>query len=175
MVFAQKALGLQPSPMDAWLTARGVRTLALRMERHSATALALAEWLESQKGVRSVVYPFLRSHPQYRLARRQMKLGSGIVTLDLGGSARSALRFCERLRWFTLAESLGGVESLVCHPASMTHAAVPAAVRRQVGISDGLIRLSDGIEDFQDLREDLAEALAHRGAVGGRRSRRRRA
>lgn len=162
LVFAQKALGLQPSPLDAWLTARGIRTLALRMERHTANALSLARWLEQQPGIRSVAYPFLKSHPQHRLARRQMGGGSGIVTVDLGCSAKAALRFCERLRWFTLAESLGGVESLVCHPASMTHAAVPAEVRRQVGIGDGLIRLSVGIEEVEDLRNDLAEALAHR-------------
>jgi cystathionine gamma-synthase len=159
MVFAQKALGLQPSPFDAWLTARGVRSLGLRMERHSETAESLARWLEQQPGVRWVRYPWLRSHPQYRLARRQMSGGSGLVVLDLGLSTRDTLRFCERLRWFTLAESLGGVESLVCHPATMTHASMPAEVRCRVGIGDGLIRLSVGLEDFQDLRGDLAQAL----------------
>jgi cystathionine gamma-synthase len=161
MVFAQKALGLQPSPFDAWLTARGVRTLALRMERHSSSALALAQWLEQEPSIPWVRHPFLRSHPQYRLARRQMNRGSGVVTFDLGYSAQDALRFCERLRWFTLAESLGGVESLVCHPATMTHASVPAEVRRRVGIGDGVIRLSVGLEDLEDLRHDLARALQH--------------
>jgi cystathionine beta-lyase/cystathionine gamma-synthase len=159
MVFAQKALGLQPSPFDAWLTTRGQRTLALRMERHCANALALARWLETRRGVTRVRYPFLRSHPQHALARRQMKAGSGILTLELDCSARAALAFCRRLRLFTLAESLGGVESLICHPASMTHASVPPAVRRQVGITDGLLRLSVGIEDVEDLREDIDLAL----------------
>jgi len=159
MVFAQKALGLQPSPFDAWLTARGQRTLALRMDRHSATALELARWLETHAGVRAVRYPFLPSHPQYELARRQMKSGSGILTAELECSAAEALAFCRRLRLFTLAESLGGVESLVCHPATMTHASVPAEVRRQVGISDGLVRFSVGIEDVEDLRRDLEAAL----------------
>jgi len=159
MVFAQKALGLQPSPFDAWLTTRGQRTLALRMERHCANALALARWLEKRKGVRMVRYPFLPSHPQYKLARRQMKAGSGIIVAELDCSAKAALAFCRRLRLFTLAESLGGVESLVCHPATMTHASVPPAVRRQVGIGDGLIRFSVGIEDVADLRHDMDAAL----------------
>lgn len=159
LVFAQKALGLQPSPFDAWLTTRGVRTLDLRMERHSANALALAQWLESQAAVRRVRYPFLSSHPQQALARTQMKLGSGILTAELACSAEAALAFCHRLRLWTLAESLGGVESLVCHPPTMTHASVPAEVRRQVGISDGLLRFSAGLEDFEDLRNDLDQAL----------------
>jgi cystathionine gamma-synthase len=159
MLFAQKALGLQPSPFDAWLTLRGIRTLALRMERHSATALELARWLETRKGVRKVRYPFLPSHPQYELARRQMKGGSGIIIAELECSAEAAIAFSRRLRLFTLAESLGGVESLICHPATMTHASVPAEVRRKVGIGDGLLRFSVGIEDFEDLRRDIDEAL----------------
>jgi cystathionine gamma-synthase len=159
MVFAQKALGLQPSPFDAWLTTRGQRTLALRMERHCANALALAAWLETRKGVRRVRYPFLPSHPQYELARRQMKAGSGLIVAELDGSVEAALAFCRQLRLFTLAESLGGVESLICHPASMTHASVPPEVRRQVGISDGLLRFSVGIEDVADLRHDIDAAL----------------
>ena len=159
MIFAQKALGLQPSPFDAWLTTRGQRTLALRMERHCVNALELARWLEKRPGVRRVRYPFLPSHPQYKLARRQMKAGSGIFIAELDCSAKTALAFCRRLRLFTLAESLGGVESLICHPASMTHASVPAAVRKQVGISDGLLRFSVGIEDVEDLRQDLDETL----------------
>lgn len=159
MVFAQKALGLQPSPFDAWLTTRGQRTLALRMERHCANALQLAQWLENRRGVRHVRYPFLPSHPQYELARRQMKAGSGIFIAELDCAAEQALAFCRRLRLFTLAESLGGVESLVCHPATMTHASVPPEVRRQVGIGDGLLRFSVGIEDPEDLRRDLDEAL----------------
>lgn len=159
MIFAQKALGLQPSPFDAWLTARGQRTLALRMERHCANALELARWLETRPGVKMVRYPFLPSHPQYELARRQMRAGSGILIVELDCSCETALQFCRQLRLFTLAESLGGVESLICHPASMTHASVPAEVRRKVGIGDGLLRLSVGIEDVADLRDDLDTAL----------------
>lgn len=159
MIFAQKALGLQPSPFDAWLTTRGQRTLALRMERHSANALELARWLETRRGVRLVRYPFLPSHPQYELARRQMKAGSGILIAELDCSAEAALAFCRRLRLFTLAESLGGVESLICHPPTMTHASVPVEVRHQVGIGDGLLRFSVGIEDVEDLRRDIDQAL----------------
>ena len=159
MDFAQKALGLQPSPFDAWLTTRGQRTLGLRMERHCANALELARWLEVRKGVRRVRYPFLPSHPQYDLARRQMRGGSGMVIAEFDCTEEKALAFCRRLRLFTLAESLGGVESLVCHPPTMTHAQVPAKVRHAVGISDGLIRFSVGIEDVEDLRRDIDEAL----------------
>lgn len=159
LIFAQKALGLQPSPFDAWLTTRGQRTLALRMERHCANALELARWFETRPGVRRVRYPFLPSHPQEALARRQMRAGSGLFTAELDCSCDAALAFCRRLRLFTLAESLGGVESLICHPPSMTHASVPPEVRRQVGIGDGLLRFSVGIEDVEDLRQDLDTAL----------------
>ena len=159
MVFAQKALGLQPSPFDAWLTTRGARTLAVRMERHCANALELARWLESRKGVRMVRYPFLPSHPQFALAQRQMRGGSGMLIAELDCPEEKALEFCRRLRLFPLAESLGGVESLVCHPPTMTHAGVPQKVRHAVGIHDGLIRFSVGIEDVEDLRADLDEAL----------------
>jgi len=159
MDFAQKALGLQPSPFDAWLTTRGQRTLALRMERHCANALELARWLESRAGVRMVRYPFLPSHPQYELAKRQMRGGSGMLIAEFDCSEEKALAFCRRLRLFTLAESLGGVESLVCHPPTMTHAQVPAKIRHAVGIADGLIRFSVGIEEVEDLRRDIDEAL----------------
>jgi len=159
MIFAQKALGLQPSPFDAWLTTRGQRTLALRMERHCANALELSRWLESRKGVRMVRYPFLPSHPQYELARRQMSGGAGIVIAELDCPAETALSFCRKLKYFTLAESLGGVESLICHPPTMTHASVPPEVRRKVGIGDGLIRFSVGIEDVQDLQNDIDHTL----------------
>jgi cystathionine beta-lyase/cystathionine gamma-synthase len=161
MTFAQKALGLQPSPFDAWLTARGQRTLALRMERHCANALELACWLETRKGVRLVRYPFLPSHPQHELARRQMKGGSGILIVELDCSAEAALQFCRQLKLFTLAESLGGVESLICHPPTMTHASVPREVRLKVGIGDGLLRFSVGIEDVEDLRQDIDQAMKH--------------
>jgi cystathionine beta-lyase/cystathionine gamma-synthase len=159
LIFAQKALGLQPSPFDAWLTTRGQRTLGLRMDRHSANALELARWLERRRGVRSVRYPYLPSHPQYRLARRQMTAGSGILIAELDCSAEAALEFCRRLEYFTLAESLGGVESLICHPPTMTHASVPPDIRRNLGIRDGLLRFSVGIEDVEDLRRDIDNAL----------------
>lgn len=159
MIFAQKALGLQPSPFDAWLTARGQRTLALRMERHSENALILASWLEKRAGVKSVRYPFLSSHPQNELALRQMKSGSGIFLAELDCSEEKALDFCRNLKYFTLAESLGGVESLVCHPPSMTHASIPREVRHRVGIGDGLLRFSVGIEDVEDLKGDLEDQL----------------
>ena len=119
----------------------------------------LASWLESRKGVRMVRYPFLPSHPQYELAKRQMRGGSGMLIAEFDCSQEQALDFCRRLRLFTLAESLGGVESLVCHPPTMTHAQVPAKVRHAVGITDGLIRFSVGIEDVEDLRRDIDEAL----------------
>lgn len=160
MVFAQKALGLQPSPFDAWLTTRGARTLELRMQRHCENGLAVASWLEGRGKVRSVRYPFLPSHPQYALARRQMAGGSGIILVDLDAGTGAALDFCRRLRLFTLAESLGGVESLICHPATMTHASVPPDVRRKVGIEDGMVRLSVGIENAPDLIADLEQGLA---------------
>jgi len=163
MDFAQKALGLQPSPFDTWLVTRGQRTLGLRMERHCASALTLATWLETLPGIRSVRYPFLPSHPQYELAKRQMRGGSGVLIADLDCSEEAALAFCRRLRLFTLAESLGGVESLVCHPATMTHAGVPRSVREAVGIRPGMVRFSVGIEDVADLRRDISEAFA--GAV----------
>jgi cystathionine gamma-synthase len=159
LVFAQKALGLQPSPFDAWLTARGQRTLALRMERHCANALELARWLEMRRGVRRVRYPFLPSHPQHDLARRQMKGGSGILIAELDCPEEEALQFCRHLRLFTLTESLGGIESLICHPPTMTHASVPRDVRLKVGIGDGLLRFSVGIEDIDDLRQDIDDAL----------------
>ncbi|MDA3962572.1 MAG: PLP-dependent aspartate aminotransferase family protein [Planctomycetota bacterium] len=160
MIFAQKALGLQPSPFDTWLTARGVKTLALRMERHCSNALALAEHLEAHPKVRFVRYPFLPSHPQHELAKRQMSGGSGIIVFELDAKLEAVIACAKQLELFTLAESLGGVESLACHPASMTHASVPAEVRAQVGITDGLLRLSVGIEDLADLRADLDQALA---------------
>ena len=156
MQFAQKALGLQPSPFDAWLTTRGQRTLAVRMERHCANALALAGWLQKHPRVQWVRYPFLPSHPQHALAKRQMSGGSGMITFGIEGDA---LAFCRKLELFTLAESLGGVESLVCHPATMTHAGVPKTVREAVGITDGVVRFSVGIEDVADLIADVEQAL----------------
>ncbi len=159
MIFAQKALGLQPAPMDCWLTLRGAKTEAIRMDRHCSNALALATFLEEETDAASVSYPFLPSHPQYELAKRQMKGGSGIVTVDFGRSLEETLKVVENLSLFPKAESLGGVESLVCHPASMTHASVPRETREAVGITDSLVRFSVGIETVEDLINDVRCAL----------------
>ncbi len=160
MIFAQKALGLQPAPLDCWLVSRGLKTLAVRMERHSANALAFAQYLEAESGAVAVRYPFLPSHPQHELARRQMRGGSGIVVADFGLDLERSLSFLERLRLFPKAESLGGVESLCCHPASMTHASVPKERREAVGITDSLVRFSVGLESVEDLIADVRQALA---------------
>lgn len=155
LIFAQKALGLNPSPFDTWLVQRGVKTLGLRAAKHSENALALARFLESSGKTTLVRYPYLESHPQYELAKKQMRGGSGIVVADFGRTREETISRLQKLRLFTLAESLGGVESLVCHPASMTHASVPRTVREKVGISDSLVRFSVGIECVDDLRADL--------------------
>jgi cystathionine beta-lyase/cystathionine gamma-synthase len=160
MVFAQKALGLQPAPLDCWLTLRGAKTEAIRMERHCANALAFAQFIEAETDAVAVRYPFLPSHPQYDLACRQMSGGSGIVTVDFGRDREATMALIDRLRFFPKAESLGGVESLCCHPASMTHASVPKERREAVGITDSLVRFSVGIENVADLIEDLRQALA---------------
>ena len=130
------------------------------MERHASNALTFAERLEKAKGVRWVRYPFLPSHPQHELAKRQMRNGSGIVTADLGLTLEQTMRFMEKSRYFTKAESLGGIESLICHPASMTHASVPREVREAVGITDGVVRFSVGIEHIEDLWADVEHAMA---------------
>ena len=160
MLFAQKALGLNPSPFDAWLISRGVKTQSLRMERHCENAMELAKFLESESGAVMVRYPFLESHPQYELAKRQMRGGSGIVIADLGLSLEKTAEFLAELKLFMRAESLGGVESLSCHPASMTHASVPKEVRESVGITDSLVRFSVGIESADDLVADVKSALS---------------
>jgi cystathionine beta-lyase/cystathionine gamma-synthase len=160
MIFAQKALGLQPSPFDSWLISRGIKTMSLRQEKHSANALTLATRLEQRPGIRWVKYPFLPSHPQYALAQRQMRAGSGIITADLGLSVPQMQQFMKASRYFTQAESLGGIESLICHPATMTHASVPREVRESVGITDGVVRFSVGIENVEDLWADIEQALA---------------
>lgn len=159
MIFAQKALGLQPSPFDTWLTSRGVKTEAVRMERHCSNALTLAQRLEARAGVKSVRYPFLASHPQYELAKKQMNGGGGMLLADFGHSQPDALAFIRRLHLFTQAESLGGIESLVCHPATMTHASIPKDIREAAGVTDGLIRFSVGIEHVEDLWADIERAL----------------
>ncbi len=166
MVFAQKAVGLNPSPFDTWLVQRGVKTLALRMERHQENALDLARRLERSGATRWVRHPFLDSHPHVELARRQMRGGSGIVTLELDADLARTTDFVSGLEIFALAESLGGIESLVDHPASMTHASIPRAEREKVGILDGLVRLSVGIEHVEDLAADLDGALRRAGLEG---------
>ncbi len=160
MVFAQKALGLQPSPFDSWMILRGVKTQALRMERHSENGLKFARFLEQECQAPMVRYPFLESHPQYEIAIKQMRGGSGIVTADFGLNLASTLTLVESLRYFPKAESLGGIESLCCHPASMTHASIPQERREAVGITDSLVRFSVGIENVDDLITDLREGLA---------------
>ena len=159
LAFLQNSIGAVAGPFDSFLALRGVKTLALRMERHSATGLAIARWLETRPEVERVIYPWLESHPQHELARRQMAGGGGIVSFVIRGGLDAARRFLERTHLFTLAESLGGVESLVNHPAIMTHASVPPETRARLGISDALIRLSVGIEDPGDLVADLEQAL----------------
>jgi len=163
MIFAQKAVGLNPSPFDTWLVARGVKTLALRMRQHHDNALAIATRLEDCGSVRWVRHPFLASHPHVETARRQMSGGSGIVTLELDADLKTTGDFVSGLELFALAESLGGIESLVDHPASMTHASIPRAEREKVGIFDGLVRLSVGIENVDDLLADLSNALVGAG------------
>lgn len=160
IAFLQNAVGAISGPFDSFLALRGLKTLALRMRQSSENALAIAQWLEKHPRVARVSYPGLPSHPQHELAKRQMRNGfSGIVTFFIRGGLEEARRFLERCRIFTIAESLGGVESLVDHPGLMTHASVPADKRRALGIDDSLIRLSVGIEDVEDLIADLADAL----------------
>ena len=156
--FVQNAAGAILSPFDSWLVLRGTKTLPLRMAMHSQNGMALAEMLVGHPKVRHVYYPGLPSHPQYELARRQMHTFGGMLTFDLG-SLEAAGRLLGAVRLMSLAESLGGVETLISHPASMTHASVPAEHRRAIGLTDGLVRISAGIEDIDDLREDLAQAL----------------
>ncbi|HRP63077.1 MAG TPA: PLP-dependent aspartate aminotransferase family protein [Phycisphaerales bacterium] len=163
--FMQNAIGSVMSAFDSYLVLRGMKTLALRMARHCESAQRIAEWLENHPKISSVVYPGLASHPQHDVAARQMKLASsgdgfgGMITIFLKGGLAESRRFLERVRLFALAESLGGVESLIEHPAIMTHASVPAETRAKLGISDTLVRISVGIEDVEDLIADLSQAL----------------
>jgi len=159
LAFLQNSVGAIAGPFDAFLALRGVKTLAIRMERHCKSALELARWLEREPKVKKVFYPGLESHPQHTLAKAQMDGFGGIISIDLDTDLAGARRFLERCQVFALAESLGGVESLIEHPALMTHASIPAAQRATLGIGDGLIRLSVGIEDIEDLRQDLRNAL----------------
>ncbi|MGH7535794.1 MAG: cystathionine gamma-synthase [Gemmatimonadales bacterium] len=156
--FIQNAAGGVPGPMDCWLALRGIKTLPLRMRQHDATGRRIADWLTRRPEVRKLYYPGLPSHPQHDLACRQMSGFGGMISLDLGDPAR-ARRFVEATRIFALAESLGGVESLIGHPATMTHASVPRPMREEMGLTDSLVRLSCGIEDAEDLMADLDRAF----------------
>jgi cystathionine gamma-lyase len=160
LAFLHNSLGAVLDPLPSFLVIRGLRTLAIRMERHNSNALALARWLETRSQVQSVLYPGLASHPQHALAQRQMLGFGGIVSFYLRGDDAAARRFLAALQRFTLAESLGGVESLVCQPSSMTHAALPAERRERLGLTDNLLRLSVGIEGTEALIADLEQALA---------------
>lgn len=157
--FLQNAAGGVPSPMDCYLLLRGLKTLAVRMDRHCANAVELASVLARKRGIAKVFYPGLREHAGFEIARNQMSGFGGMVTLLLEGDADRTRRFCSRLKVFSLAESLGGVESLCCHPATMTHASIPKELREARGITDTLVRLSVGIEDAEDLIEDIEQAL----------------
>lgn len=157
--YFQNAVGSVPAPLDCFLLLRSTKTLAVRMERHCENAAAIASALEARKDIESVTYPGLKSHPQYALATRQMRAPGGMITIVLKGGLDRSRRFLERVHLFSLAESLGGVESLIEHPAIMTHASIPREIRESRGISDGLVRLSVGIEDVDDLLRDLVEAL----------------
>jgi cystathionine gamma-lyase len=160
MAFLQNSVGAVSGPFDAFLAMRGLKTLHLRMRAHCESAWELARWLEKHPAVERVIYPGLKSHPQHTLAKRQMDGFGGIISMEVKGGLKKARRTLERCQLFALAESLGGVESLIEHPAIMTHASVPAANRKRLGISDGLIRLSVGVEDIDDLKRELEYALS---------------
>lgn len=160
LAFLHNAVGSILGPFDSFLAMRGLKTLHLRMERHCASALQIAQWLSTHPKVERVIYPGLASHPQHALAKRQMHGFGGMVTVILKGGLSESRRFLERLKIFVCAESLGGVESLAEHPAIMTHASIPAEIRASLGISDSLVRLSVGVEDVADLKADIAAALA---------------
>jgi cystathionine gamma-lyase len=158
--FLQNSVGSSMSPFDSYLTLRGIKTLEVRMERHNQSGMKVARWLDGHRRVERIVYPGLASHPQHSVAKEQMCGMGGMITAYLKGGLAESRKFLEKVRIFALAESLGGVESLIEHPAIMTHASVPAEVRQQLGISDSMVRLSVGIEDADDLIADLDQALA---------------
>ncbi|KAL0489460.1 cystathionine gamma-lyase [Acrasis kona] len=157
--YLQNAMGITPSPFDCFLALRGIKTLHVRMQRHEQNATALARWMEGHEKISKIAYPGLESHPQHDLAKKQMRGFGGMITFWIKGGITQSRQFLENLKVFTLAESLGGVESLVNHPAIMTHASVPADVRAKLGIDDTLIRLSVGIENSEDIIEDVKQAL----------------
>jgi len=155
----QNSTGPSQSPFDSWLVLRGIKTLAIRMEAHQKNAMKIAKYLESHEKVESVIYPGLKTHPQHKIAKKQMSGFGGMITFFLKGGVKESKRFLEKVSLFALAESLGGVESLIEHPAIMTHASVPKKLREKLGIHDNLIRLSVGIEDVDDLIADLEKAF----------------
>lgn len=159
IAFLQNSVGGIASPFDSFLVLRGLKTLVVRMERHSENAMALATWLQSHPKITEVIYPGLNTHPQHELARKQMKFFGGMITIKLRADLQETVRMLERCRIFSLAESLGGVESLIEHPAIMTHASLPLTQRNLLGITDNLVRISVGIESLEDLRKDLDHAL----------------
>ena len=159
MVFAQKALGLNPSPFDCWLITRGIKTLPLRIEQQNKTAERIAKELEEHRIIDKLVYPFSKNHINYLVAKSQMKSGGSMISIHLNLDKADTFKFCKKLKYFSLAESLGGVESLVCHPATMTHASVDENTKIELGICDSLVRLSICCEDFDDLLSDLLIAL----------------
>lgn len=158
--FARKTLGTNPSPFDCWLITRGVKTLALRMEQHQKNALAIANFLEKHPLVKKVYYPGLPSHPGYALAKKQMRAFNGMLSVEFNMETDKILQMLTSFKYFALAESLGGIESLISHPATMTHAILPAHERTQLGVTDKLVRISVGIEDAEDLIDDLSETLS---------------
>lgn len=160
MKFHQNAVGSVPGPMDCYLVLRGVKTLAVRMEAHQKNAMAIARYLENKPAIERIIYPGLPQHPQHELVKKQMSGFGAMVSIVIKGGLENANKFASSTRLFALAESLGGVESLICHPVSMTHGSIPKEVREARGIVDGLVRLSVGIEDVDDLLEDVEQALA---------------
>jgi cystathionine gamma-lyase len=157
--FLQNATGAVPSPFDCWLTLRGIKTLELRMQRHEENAIAIANALNGHPLVKRVYFPGLASHPGHDVARKQMSGFGGMVSIELAGSKEEVVAFASSRRFFALGESLGGVKALICHPATMTHASIPAEARAELGLSDSLLRLSPGCESSEDLVEDLLEGL----------------
>ena len=156
--FFQKAIGGILGPMDSWLTLRGTKTLAVRMKQHGESAMQVAKWLSTQRAIKKVYYPGLPTHPQHKLAKKQMKNFGGMISFDLG-SLNAAKKFLKKVRLCALAESLGGVETLISHPASMTHASIPPEQRKKIGVTEGLVRISVGLEDVHDIIADMKQAL----------------
>lgn len=159
--FARMAIGLNPSPFDVWLTMRGLKTLAVRMDKHHCNAQSVVDYLSRHPLCKKIYYPGLQEHPKHSIAERQMRGYSGMVSVEFDLPREATLTLASKFKLFTLAESLGGVESLICHPASMTHASIPKEERARIGLSDGLIRLSIGIEDADDIIADIDNALNH--------------